>query len=142
MASIQRLIELGGNSMIAILLVSVILVATIIVKLVQFTTAGYWTAKSPIKRDVASALSGLKVIEVASIVAPLLGLLGTVMGMISAFQVLETAGGSPEIGLLAAGIWRALATTAAGMVVAIIATVFLGLFDGIVERMIASLEAE
>ncbi len=140
MSNLNTLIELGGNSMIAILVLSVILIATIIYKLIQFTKAGYWTIKNPSKRELAAALSGLKIIEIATIVAPLLGLLGTVIGMIYAFQALEAAGGSPEIGQLASGIWRALSTTAAGMVVAIIATIFLGLFDGVVERMSAEME--
>ncbi len=140
MNKLDALIELGGNSMVAILVLSVILVATILYKLFQFTKVGYWRMHNPTKRDLACAASGLKIMEIASIVAPLLGLLGTVIGMIYAFQALEIAQGTPEIGELASGIWRALSTTAAGMIVAIIATIFLGIFDGVVERMSAELE--
>ncbi len=142
MDSINQLIALGGNSMIAILITSVLMLAMAIYKLVQFSVRGYWTIKTPTVNDIGAAMSGLKLIEVASVIAPLLGLLGTVMGMISAFQALEAAGGSPEVSILASGIWRALSTTAAGMVVAILATIFLGLFDGAVERMTTRLEAE
>ena len=51
--------------------------------------------------------------------APLLGLLGTVTGMIEAFRRIESAGGQVEASLLAGGIWEALLTTAFGLIVAI-----------------------
>jgi len=51
--------------------------------------------------------------------APLLGLLGTVVGMVQAFSKLAGAHGAMDISLLADGIWHALLTTAAGLVVAI-----------------------
>ncbi len=140
MSRVNELISLGGNSMIAILLLSVLVVSVIVYKLIQFTSKGYWRHIPSEPEAVAQALSGLKILEIASVIAPLLGLLGTVIGMISAFQALEAAGGSPEIGTLASGIWKALFTTAAGMVVAIIATTALGVFDGVIERM--SLEKE
>lgn len=52
-------------------------------------------------------------------VAPLLGLLGTVVGMVQAFSKLAGANAGMDIGLLADGIWHALLTTAAGLVIAI-----------------------
>lgn len=54
-----------------------------------------------------------------STTAPLLGLLGTVVGMVQAFSTLAGAQGGMDIGLLADGIWHALLTTAAGLVIAI-----------------------
>jgi biopolymer transport protein ExbB len=51
--------------------------------------------------------------------APLLGLLGTVVGMVEAFSKLAGANGGMDISLLANGIWHALLTTAAGLVIAI-----------------------
>ena len=51
--------------------------------------------------------------------APLLGLLGTVVGMIKAFQVIERMGGKVNALVLAGGIWEAMITTAAGLIVAI-----------------------
>jgi len=51
--------------------------------------------------------------------APLLGLLGTVVGMVEAFSKLAGANGAMDITLLANGIWHALLTTAAGLVIAI-----------------------
>ncbi|SDU29786.1 biopolymer transport protein ExbB [Verrucomicrobium sp. GAS474] len=52
-------------------------------------------------------------------IAPLLGLLGTVTGMIDAFIEIGRAGGSTSVGELASGVWTALITAAAGLAVAI-----------------------
>ena len=52
-------------------------------------------------------------------VAPLLGLLGTVTGMIKAFMVIERLGGRVNASVLAGGIWEAMLTTALGLSVAI-----------------------
>jgi biopolymer transport protein ExbB len=51
--------------------------------------------------------------------APLLGFLGTVFGMIQAFQQIERLGGDVDASVLAGGIWQALLTTAAGLTVSI-----------------------
>jgi len=51
--------------------------------------------------------------------APLLGFLGTVLGMIQAFQRIEALGGNVDASVLAGGIWAALLTTAAGLTVAV-----------------------
>ena len=56
-------------------------------------------------------------------ISPLLGLLGTVLGMIQSFQELELAQGSANASVLAGGIWQALLTTAAGLIVAIPAAI-------------------
>ncbi|MEW6519091.1 MAG: MotA/TolQ/ExbB proton channel family protein [Thermodesulfobacteriota bacterium] len=52
-------------------------------------------------------------------IAPLLGLLGTVFGMIKAFMAVQELGGRVNASVLAGGIWEALLTTAYGLVVAI-----------------------
>lgn len=52
--------------------------------------------------------------------APLLGFLGTVLGMIEAFRQIETRGGNVDASVLAGGIWEALLTTAAGLSVAVV----------------------
>jgi len=51
--------------------------------------------------------------------APLLGFLGTVIGMIEAFQKIQELGGNVDASVLAGGIWQALLTTAAGLTVAV-----------------------
>jgi len=52
-------------------------------------------------------------------IAPLLGLLGTVLGMIKAFMVIQQMGGKVNAAVLAGGIWEALLTTALGLSVAL-----------------------
>ncbi|MCA0928234.1 MotA/TolQ/ExbB proton channel family protein [Ruegeria profundi] len=87
------------------------------------------------KRELASARVGLGALELISTIAPLLGLLGTVLGMIAAFQALQAAGSQADPALLAGGIWEALLTTAAGMAVAIPASASLTWFEAVIERM-------
>jgi biopolymer transport protein ExbB len=62
---------------------------------------------------------GLRPLEVIGTLAPLLGLLGTVIGMIDAFRELEAAGSRVDPAVLSGGIWVALLTTAGGLSVAI-----------------------
>lgn len=66
---------------------------------------------------------GLGALSLISVISPLLGLTGTVIGMIKAFQAIASAGSRPDPGMLATGIWEALITTAAGLMVAIAAHV-------------------
>lgn len=61
---------------------------------------------------------GLGTLENIAQLAPLLGLFGTVLGMIEAFQALQAAGSQVDPSILAGGIWVALMTTAAGLAVA------------------------
>ncbi|MFY0681425.1 MAG: MotA/TolQ/ExbB proton channel family protein [Thalassovita sp.] len=87
------------------------------------------------KRELAQAASGLRALELIASIAPLLGLLGTVLGMIAAFQALQQAGSRADPALLAGGIWEALLTTAAGMAVAIPASAALTWFESILDRI-------
>lgn len=66
-----------------------------------------------------SLRGGLRPLELIGTLAPLLGLLGTVIGMIDAFRELESAGSQVDPSVLSGGIWVALLTTAAGLSVAI-----------------------
>ena len=74
-------------------------------------------------RDAQRALqpfeAPLKIIEVIAALAPLLGLLGTVMGMIEAFSAMAASEGRANATQLSGGIYEALTTTAAGLVIAI-----------------------
>ncbi|SCZ64713.1 outer membrane transport energization protein ExbB [Epibacterium ulvae] len=92
------------------------------------------------KRHLSSAGIGLGALELIATIAPLLGLLGTVLGMIAAFQALQTAGSRADPALLAGGIWEALLTTAAGMAVAIPASAALTWFESIIARLQRDLE--
>ncbi|WP_417606100.1 MotA/TolQ/ExbB proton channel family protein [Primorskyibacter flagellatus] len=86
------------------------------------------------------ARTGLRALELIATIAPLLGLLGTVLGMIEAFQALQDTGSRADPAALAGGIWEALLTTAAGMAVAIPAGVALSWFDSIAERLSHDME--
>jgi biopolymer transport protein ExbB len=61
----------------------------------------------------------LRPLEVIATLSPLLGLLGTVLGMIIAFQQMEAAGSQVDPSVLSGGIWQALLTTAVGICVAV-----------------------
>jgi len=73
--------------------------------------------------------NGMRLLELIAATAPLLGLLGTVIGMIKAFQQLESAGSQVDPSLLSGGIWQALLTTAAGLIVALPALTAWHVFD-------------
>jgi len=74
-------------------------------------------------------------------IAPLLGLLGTVVGMIKVFAAIMTHGvGDP--GILAGGISEALITTAAGLTVAIPSLMFHRYFEGLVDEYVLNMEEE
>lgn len=68
--------------------------------------------------ELARLERGFRLLDTIAQLAPLLGLFGTVLGMIEAFQSLQQAGTSVDPSLLAGGIWVALLTTAAGLAVA------------------------
>jgi biopolymer transport protein ExbB len=86
------------------------------------------------RRELRPLEVGLGFLGMIAMLSPLIGLLGTVVGMIEAFRALSEAGGAVDPGLLSAGIWVALLTTAAGLIVAIPATVALGWFEGRLAR--------
>ena len=72
---------------------------------------------------------GFRLLDTVAQLAPLLGLFGTVLGMIEAFQSLQTAGASVDPSLLAGGIWVALVTTAVGLAVAMPTSMALSWFE-------------
>jgi len=92
------------------------------------------------KAELARARAGLRLLDLVVTIAPLLGLLGTVLGMIAAFQTLQQSGGQADPSDLAGGIWEALLTTAAGMGVAIPASMALSWFESVVDRVQADME--
>ncbi len=74
--------------------------------------------------------SGFRFLDSVAQLAPLLGLFGTVLGMIEAFQSLQEAGSQVDPSLLAGGIWVALLTTAAGLAVAMPTAMVLSWLEG------------
>lgn len=71
----------------------------------------------------------LSLLSILARLAPLMGLLGTVLGMISAFSEIANAQAGVNMNQLAGGIWQALITTAAGLFIAIPALFFLHHFQ-------------
>lgn len=72
-------------------------------------------------------------------IAPLLGLFGTVLGMITAFMTIQTAGNAISPALLAGGIWTALLTTAFGLMVAVPSMSAYYYFEGLVDEVASNM---
>jgi biopolymer transport protein ExbB len=73
--------------------------------------------------------------------APMIGFLGTVIGMILAFHQMASAGGNIDVEMLAEGIYTAMVTTVAGLVVGIIAYIGYNLLVAKVEKVVFKMEA-
>ncbi|MCY0094954.1 MotA/TolQ/ExbB proton channel family protein [Hoeflea ulvae] len=83
--------------------------------------------------QINSIQSGFRILESIAQTAPLIGLFGTVLGMITAFQALQQSGNSVDPSILAGGIWVALLTTAVGLGVAMPTSIALTYFESRVE---------
>lgn len=92
------------------------------------------------KQEVNKLEKGLNVLATISGVAPLLGFLGTVTGMISAFMNIENLQGSANPSDLAGGIWEALLTTAFGLAVGIIAFTFYNYLVSAINKLVLDME--
>ncbi|PRP68183.1 MotA/TolQ/ExbB proton channel family protein [Nonlabens agnitus] len=73
------------------------------------------------KLEVYKLEKNVSVLATIAGAAPMIGFLGTVIGMVLAFHTLATSGGQAEMGTLAEGIYTAMTTTVAGLIVGIIA---------------------
>ncbi len=90
--------------------------------------------------QLANTRSYLRIIEVIAALSPLLGLFGTVLGMIEAFHRLEDAGTAVDPAVLSGGIWEALLTTAAGLAVAIPAIIALNWLEHRIDNFKLAME--
>jgi biopolymer transport protein ExbB len=90
--------------------------------------------------DIRYLESHLRGLEMTASVAPLMGLLGTVIGMIASFSKLSLSGSRVDPTVLAGGIWEALLTTAGGLAVAIPALAAHFILDGIIEKVRATMK--
>lgn len=90
--------------------------------------------------QLAKLRSYLRILEVIAALSPLLGLFGTVLGMIEAFRRLENAGTAVDPSILSGGIWEALLTTAAGLAVAIPAIIALNWLEHRIENIKLAME--
>ncbi len=164
MSSVLEFVGAGGPVLYLLVGLSVVTLALILAKTLQFSSArlGERSEKGALarvraatqaatetlnqekqieragvraaRRELRPLEGGLGMLGLIAMLSPLIGLLGTVMGMIDAFRALSDAGGAVDPSLLSAGIWVALLTTAAGLIVAIPATVAHGWFEGRLAR--------
>lgn len=84
--------------------------------------------------------SHMRGLEMVATTAPLLGLLGTVIGMVRAFSQLSEAGSRVDPSMLAGGIWEALLTTVGGLIVAIPAVAAYYIIDSYIEKIRARMK--
>lgn len=84
---------------------------------------------------------GFRTLGILGNTAPLLGLLGTIIGMIKAFMVIEQAGGRVDAQALAGGIWEAMLTTGVGLVVALPVLLALHMLEGMADRRARSMQS-
>ena len=94
-----------------------------------------------IEEEVRELSRYLQALATIANIAPLLGLMGTVIGMIKAFMVIQEMGGKVNAAVLAGGIWEAMLTTALGLAVALPAMVAHSYLIGQVDRYEARLQA-
>lgn len=92
------------------------------------------------KQEIIILEKGLTILATVAGIAPLLGFLGTVTGMITAFMTIEDLAGSANPSDLAGGIWEALITTAFGLIVGIFALAFYNYFLSKVKRLVGDME--
>ncbi len=93
------------------------------------------------KLEVYKLEKGLPILATVAGAAPMIGFLGTVMGMIRAFYDMAQAGANIDVGLLSSGIYTAMITTMAGLMVGIIAFLAYNTLVAKVENVIFKLEA-
>ena len=93
------------------------------------------------KLEVYKLESGLPTLATAAGAAPMLGFLGTVIGMIRAFFAMANAGSNIDVSLLSNGIYVAMVTTAAGLFVGIIAYFCYNILVSRIEKVVFILEA-
>ncbi len=92
------------------------------------------------KLEISKLEQGLSLLATVAGIAPLLGFLGTVTGMITAFMTIEDLAGAANPSDLAGGIWEALITTAFGLIVGIFALAFYNYFLSSVKRLVGDME--
>ena len=92
------------------------------------------------RQEISKLEKGLSVLATVAGIAPLLGFLGTVTGMISAFMRIEDLAGTANPSDLAGGIWEALITTAFGLIVGIPALAFYNYFGSAVKKLVGDME--
>lgn len=95
--------------------------------------------RSQLKEETEKLQRGLTTLEIAASISPLLGLLGTVLGMVEVFGIIAKVGlGDP--GILSSGISKALNTTVFGLIVAIPSLAAFSIYERKIEKLIRLIE--
>lgn len=92
--------------------------------------------------QIAQMEKGFTMLATISSGAPMIGFLGTVTGMIRAFYDMASAGNNADITLLSSGIYQALTTTVAGLIVGIIAMFAYNYLVGKLDKVVNEMEAK
>jgi len=93
------------------------------------------------KLEVSKLETNIAVLATVAGAAPMLGFLGTVIGMVRAFYNMSMAGSNIDISLLAGGIYEAMITTITGLTVGIIAYICYNILVARIEKVVFMLEA-
>lgn len=93
------------------------------------------------KLEVSKLEKNVAALATVAGAAPMIGFLGTVMGMVKAFYDMAMAGNNIDIALLSTGIYQAMITTIAGLIVGIIAYICYNILVARVEKVVFLLEA-
>lgn len=80
--------------------------------------------------------SGIKWLRIVGVMSPMLGLLGTVLGMIVAFKAIAGSSGPVNPNLVANGLWEAMLTTAVGLAIALPSLLMAHIFKGMADRIL------
>ncbi|MBK7497674.1 MAG: MotA/TolQ/ExbB proton channel family protein [Ignavibacteriales bacterium] len=91
-------------------------------------------------QEISKLEKGLSVLASVAGIAPLLGFLGTVTGMIQAFMTIQDLAGAANPSDLAGGIWEALITTAFGLIIGIPAFALYNYFLSAVKKLVGEME--
>ncbi|MFZ2323203.1 MAG: MotA/TolQ/ExbB proton channel family protein [Ignavibacteriaceae bacterium] len=91
-------------------------------------------------QEISKLEKGLPVLASVAGIAPLLGFLGTVTGMIQAFMTIQDLAGAANPSDLAGGIWEALITTAFGLIIGIPALALYNYFLSSVKKLVGEME--
>ncbi len=92
--------------------------------------------------EVSKLEKGVALLAMVSGAGPMLGFLGTVIGMIRAFYDMSMAGNNIDIELLSTGIYQAMVTTVGGLIVGILAFVFYNLLVSKIDNVVSLLESK
>jgi len=92
--------------------------------------------------EVSNLEKGVALLAMISGAGPILGFLGTVIGMIRAFYDMSMAGNNIDIELLSTGIYQAMVTTVGGLIVGIIAFIFYNILVAQIDKVVNLLESK